>query len=67
LLPFADMDREHCDLNEVACTRGTASDITILTSANFRRAAEVFRETAPQKVDFICVEPITRTPPTEVP
>lgn len=55
LLPFADMDREHCDLNQVACKRGTASDITILTSADFRRATEVLRETDPQKLDFVCV------------
>lgn len=45
LLPFADMDREGCDLTEIACQRGTASDITILTSADFRRAAEVLRDT----------------------
>ena len=46
LQPFADMDREDCDLNETACTRGTASDMTILTSADFRYAAEVIRDTA---------------------
>ena len=51
LLPFAEMDRENCDLNEVACQRGTASDLTILTSSDFRRAAVVFRETDPQNVD----------------
>jgi hypothetical protein len=51
LLPFAEMDRENGDLNEVACQRGTASDLTILTSGDFRRAAVVFRETDPQNVD----------------
>jgi len=51
LLPFAEMDRENGDLNEVACQRGTASDLTILTSGDFRRAAVVFRETDPQDVD----------------
>ena len=50
LLPFAEMDRENGDLNEVACQRGTASDLTILTSGDFRRAAVVFRETDPQRV-----------------
>jgi hypothetical protein len=48
LLPFAEMDRENGDLNEVACQRGTASDLTILTSGDFRRAAVIFRETDPQ-------------------
>ena len=51
LLPFAEMDRENGDLNEVACQRGTASDLTILTSADFRQAAVVIRETDPQNVD----------------
>src|SRR5882672_9691489 len=33
LVPFAAMDREGtCDLSEVACERGTASDLTIITS-----------------------------------
>ena len=50
LLPFAEMDRENGDLNEVACQRGMASDLTILTSGDFRRAAVVFRETDPQNV-----------------
>ena len=51
LLRFAEMDRENGDLNEVACQRGTASDLTILTSGDFRRAAVIFRETDPQKGD----------------
>lgn len=38
LQPFAEMDREGGDLSEVACQRGTASDLTIITSADFRRA-----------------------------
>lgn len=54
LLPFAEMDRENGDLNEVACQRGTASDLTILTSGDFRRAAVVFRKTDPQNVDLTC-------------
>lgn len=55
LLPFAEMDRVNGDLNEVACQRGTASDLTILTSADFRRAAVVFRETTHQNPDVTCV------------
>jgi len=38
LQPFADMDREECDLTEVACERGVASDLTIITSRDFREA-----------------------------
>lgn len=41
LKPFAEMDREDCDLQETACRRGTASDLTILTSGDFRTAKEV--------------------------
>ena len=46
LAPFAKMDRggESIDLFEVACTRGTASDLTTLTSGDFRRATEVLQE-----------------------
>lgn len=47
LTPFAKMDREGegtIAFDEVACQRGTASDLTILTSGDFRRAAEVIRE-----------------------
>ena len=40
LRPFAEMDRADCNLNEVACRRGAASDLTIITSGDFRRAAE---------------------------
>ena len=41
LRPFAEMDRPGCDLKELACSRGIASDMTIITSKDFRRAAEV--------------------------
>jgi hypothetical protein len=40
--PFARMDRPDCDLDEVACQRGVASDMTIIDSRDFRRAALVF-------------------------
>lgn len=40
LRPFADMDREGCDLREQACERGVGSDMTILTSQDFRKAKE---------------------------
>lgn len=35
LLPFAEMDRVNGDLNEVACQRGAASDLTILQALIF--------------------------------
>lgn len=38
LEPFAMMDRDGCDLSEIACERGTASDRTVLTSRDFRLA-----------------------------
>ena len=41
LRPFAAMHREGCDPNEVACKRGTASDMTMLTSSDFQRASKV--------------------------
>jgi hypothetical protein len=45
LTPFARMDREGgVDLEEVACQRGTASDLTIITSADFRKANEALDE-----------------------
>ncbi|KKL19332.1 hypothetical protein LCGC14_2466540 [marine sediment metagenome] len=46
LAPFAKMDRggEDADLFEVVCQRGTASDLTLLTSGDFRRATEVLHE-----------------------
>lgn len=34
------MDRPDCDLSEVACMRGTASDLTLITSGDFRKAAD---------------------------
>jgi hypothetical protein len=40
LKTFAAMDREGCDLNETACTRGVGMDLTIITSADFRKASE---------------------------
>ncbi len=46
LEPFAQMDRdvEGVNLQEVACQRGVASDLTLITSQDFRRAAEVLKE-----------------------
>lgn len=47
LEPFARMDRTGRDVvsfDEVACQRGVASDLTILTSGDFRKAAQVIRE-----------------------
>lgn len=41
LRPFAQMDRSGCDLSEIACERGVASDLTIITSGDFRRASDV--------------------------
>jgi hypothetical protein len=38
LKPFAEMDREGCDLSEEAVRRGYASDLAILTSKDFRKA-----------------------------
>lgn len=40
LRPFADMHRDGCDLNEISCVRGHASDMTILRSGDFKRAAD---------------------------
>lgn len=40
LRPFAAMDRLDCDLSKVACIRGTASDLTLITSGDFRKAAD---------------------------
>lgn len=37
---FAEMDRPGCDLGELACSRGIASDMTVLVSRDFRLAAE---------------------------
>ena len=44
LRPFAAMHREGTDPKEVAVTRGYASDMTVITSADFDRAAEVVGE-----------------------
>lgn len=41
LRPFAAMDRADVDLDEIALTRGTSSDMTIITSGDFRRASDV--------------------------
>lgn len=41
LEPFAAMDRTTCDLKEYACVRGIASDMTVITSGDFRNAAKV--------------------------
>lgn len=39
LKPFARMDREDCDLNEVVCVRGPK--FSLITARDFRKAAEV--------------------------
>ena len=44
LRPFAKMDREGCNLDELACVRGTASSMTIITSEDFRRARLVLEK-----------------------
>ncbi len=41
LTRFAAMDRPSCDLTEIACSRGVASDMTILVSQDFRLAASL--------------------------
>ena len=38
LYKFAKMDREGCDLDELACERGAASDKTCIFSGDFRDA-----------------------------
>lgn len=38
LAPFAAMDRDGCDLDELVLQRGVASDMTIITSREFREA-----------------------------
>lgn len=44
LRPFAEMDREDCDLAEVACMRGVASDMTIIISNDFRKARALLEQ-----------------------
>jgi hypothetical protein len=44
LQPFAMMDRNGVYLDELACERGVASDKTILTNRNFRKAYELYFE-----------------------
>jgi hypothetical protein len=44
LVPFAKMARDDDDPEEVACVRGTASDATMLTSADFAEARRVLQE-----------------------
>jgi len=45
LKPFALMDREgEVKADEVACWRGASSDVTIITSQDFRKAAETLAE-----------------------
>ena len=41
LKPFAKMHREGTDPSEIACQRGVASDMTIITSQDFAFAASV--------------------------
>lgn len=38
------MDREECDLEEIACKRGTSSDATYLFSKDFREAKILLKE-----------------------
>lgn len=40
LKPFAAMDRPGCDPKELAVKRGIASDMTFLTSGDFKAAAD---------------------------
>jgi hypothetical protein len=44
LRPFAAMHREGTDLDEMACSRGVASDMTCVYSVDFKRAHEVLDE-----------------------
>lgn len=41
LEPFARMHREGSDPNEHACVRGTSSDMTVITSGDFKRAFDL--------------------------
>lgn len=50
LTRFAKMDRDGCDLSELACQRGVASDMTILTSQDFRDARRALEMIAPEVV-----------------
>lgn len=43
LAPFALMHREDSDPKEHACVRGVASDMTVITSGDFERAASAFK------------------------
>lgn len=48
LKPFAKMDREDSDLDEIACQRGLPSmDGTMIVSREFRQAAEVLANLTP--------------------
>lgn len=49
LKPFAKMHREGCDLNELACSRGVASDLTIITSGDFANASAALAESATER------------------
>ena len=41
LLPFAEMHRPGCKEDELACQRGVASDMTIITALDFQQAARL--------------------------
>lgn len=58
LKTFADMDRPDCDLREIAVQRGYASDLTILTSQDFRNIHDLYKSLcAPEPCDCKwCVE-----------
>lgn len=51
LEPFAAMDRPEGDLSEAACIRGVASDMTMITSRNWRDAAKVFESPCPLEAE----------------
>lgn len=44
LKPFAAMHREGCLLTEVACIRGVASDMTMITSEDFANAYNALKK-----------------------
>lgn len=46
LRPFALMERIGSDPEELACVRGTASDMTVLTSGNFHEIFDLLENVA---------------------
>lgn len=49
LKPFASMHRDGSDPKELACVRGVASDMTVITSGDFERADAALRSTDSNK------------------